>query len=167
MFTSLNVVELASFNIVFDKLECGWACQLEHCFWQAWTWLSWLAWTCMVVDRLVHACWNRDCSWLDERTELNNIVGTIMINQQPIIVAAWQSMLSGNDELTRLNSDVTTTVNLSFKSSFACSNTTPVDSPRCIQYYVEIWLNNTVILPILFYHVNRVVVELTGNPVYN
>ena len=24
-----------------------------------------------------------DCSWLDERTDLNNVVGTVMINQQP------------------------------------------------------------------------------------
>ena len=44
LLTSLNMVELASLN--------------------------------MVVDRLVHACWN--CSWLDERTDLNNVVGTIM-----------------------------------------------------------------------------------------
>ena len=30
-----------------------------------------------MVDRLiVHVCWNRDCSWLDERTNLNNVVGT-------------------------------------------------------------------------------------------
>ena len=30
-----------------------------------------------VVDRqIVHAYWNRDCSWLDERTNLNNVVGT-------------------------------------------------------------------------------------------
>ena len=37
----------------------------------------------MVVDRLVDACCRTDCSWFDERTDLNNVVGTIMINQQP------------------------------------------------------------------------------------
>ena len=58
---SLNMVELASLNMVE------------------------LASLNMVVDRLVHACWNRlfCCSWLNERIDLNNVVGAIMINQQP------------------------------------------------------------------------------------
>ena len=47
MLTGLNMVELASLN--------------------------------MVAERLVDAA----CSWLDERTDLNNVVGSIMINQQP------------------------------------------------------------------------------------
>ena len=50
----------------------------------------------MVVDKLVQCmtmlyddCMTmyddvgKDCSWLDERTDLNNVVGTIVINQQP------------------------------------------------------------------------------------
>ena len=51
-------------------------------------------------------------------------------------------MLLGKDEIhvTRLNSDVTTTMNLVVVSSWV--------------------LNNTVILPILFYHVNSVVTRL-------
>ena len=38
----------------------------------------------MVVERLV-ACMLEQTvqSWLDERTDLNNVVGTIMMNQQP------------------------------------------------------------------------------------
>ena len=33
--------------------------------------------------QLEHGCCiATECSWLDERTDLNNIVGTIMINQQ-------------------------------------------------------------------------------------
>ena len=37
-----------------------------------------------VVDRVVHVLHvGTDCSCLDERTDLNNVVGTIMINQQP------------------------------------------------------------------------------------
>ena len=53
---SLNMVELASLNMVVDRLEHG--C-LQGLFMHGGT----------------------DCSWLDERTDLNN-VGTIMINQQ-------------------------------------------------------------------------------------
>ena len=47
-----------------------------------------------------------DCLWPDERTDLNNVVRTIMINHQ-----RCSYMLLGNDEITRLNSDVTTTMN--------------------------------------------------------
>ena len=48
-------------------------------------------------------------------------------------------MLSGNDEITRLNRDDTTTMNLVVASSrvlhvLTCTGTTPVDSPSCIQY---------------------------------
>ena len=84
-----TLVELANLNIGWagqlehgrvGQLEHGWAGQLEH-------WLSWPTWTLVelaslntielaslntVVDRLVHACWNRLF-----------IVGTITINQQP------------------------------------------------------------------------------------
>ena len=49
--------------------------------WPAWTWLSWPAWTWLLTDLFMHV--GTDCSWLDERTDLNNVVGTIMINQQP------------------------------------------------------------------------------------
>ena len=49
--------------------------------WLAWTWLSWPAWTVLLTGLFMHV--GTDCSWLDERTDLNNVVGTIMINQQP------------------------------------------------------------------------------------
>ena len=66
----------------------------------------------MVVDRLVHVCWN--CSWLDERTDWN-VVGTIIHDKS----TAMFMLLSGKDEITllRLNSDVTTTMNLLVVSS--------------------------------------------------
>ena len=65
-----------------------------------------------------------DSLWLDERTELNNVVGTIMINQQHCSNMIEHYMLSGNDEITRFNSDVTTTMNLVVvsKSGFACAD---------------------------------------------
>ena len=39
---------------------------------------------CAVANVLLYSVTNvgTDCSWLDERTDLNNVVGTIMINQQ-------------------------------------------------------------------------------------
>ena len=54
------------------------------------------------------------------------------------------------------------------KSGFACSTArkTPIDSQSCIQY-VETWLNNTVILPTLFYHVNNVVTGLLSQQLCN
>ena len=48
--------------------------------WPAWTWLSWPAWTVLLTGLFVHV--GTDCSWLDERTDMNNVVGTIMMNQQ-------------------------------------------------------------------------------------
>ena len=84
LLTDLKMVELVSLNIVVDRHEHGWADQREHCFWQAWTWLSWPAWTVFliglnmvqlvslnsVVDRLVHACWNRVfMAWWTNRLE--------------------------------------------------------------------------------------------------
>ena len=45
------------------------------------------------------------CSWLDDGTDLNNVVGTIMINQEPC------------SYMIELNSDVTTTMNLVVVSS--------------------------------------------------
>ena len=38
-------------------------------------------WTVLLTGLFMHV--GTDCSWLDERTDLNNLVGTIMINQQP------------------------------------------------------------------------------------
>ena len=81
LLTGLNMVELASLNMVVDRLVHGWAGQLEHGCWQAWTWLSWPAWTWlltdlnMVVDRLEHGwagqlehgCW-KSCSRMLEQT---------------------------------------------------------------------------------------------------
>ena len=68
-------------------------------------------------------------------------------------------MLSDNDEITRLNSDVITTMNLVVVSSRVLHVITYANNPRRFAklytiMYVETGLNNTVILPILFYHVN-------------
>ena len=75
-----------------------------------------------------------DYSWLDERTDLDSLVGTIMINVHAMIehkrsVLRRQSrdsnrnMLSGNHKITKLNSDVTTTIlGCCIESGFACSN---------------------------------------------
>ena len=58
-----------------------------------------------------------DCSWLDERTDLNNVVGTIMMNQQPSSCMIEHAMLSENDEIIRLNSDILTSMKLVVVSS--------------------------------------------------
>ena len=59
----------------------------------------------MIVDLHV----GTDCSWLDERTNLNNVVGTIMINQQPC--SYMIEHVVRNQEL-----------GCCIKSGFACSN---------------------------------------------
>ena len=111
------------------------------------------------VDRLVRACWNRlFMAWWTNRFEQrcwkhHDRPTALSINDRKLLL--------GNDEITRLNSDVTTTMNLAVVLSrvlyvLTYTRTTPVDSPSCKQY-VETWLNNTVILPILFYHVNSAV----------
>ena len=112
--------------------------------WPAWTWLSWSAWTWLLTCLFMHA--KTDCSWLDERTDLNNVFGTIMMNQ-------WHAWYN-SDEITRLNSDVTTTMNLVVTSSrILHGGLTYANNPcrlaKLYIQYVETWLNNTVILPIL------------------
>ena len=89
LLTGFNMVELASLNSVVNRLEHGWAGQLERGCWQAWIWLSWPAWTVLltglnmvelaslnvVIDRLEHGwagqleqcCW-KACSWMLEQT---------------------------------------------------------------------------------------------------
>ena len=57
--------------------------QLVFACWQAWTWLSWPAWAVLLTGLFMFMHVGTDCSCLDERTDLNNVVGTIMINQQP------------------------------------------------------------------------------------
>ena len=88
--------------------------------WPAWTWLSWPAWTVLLTGLFVHVGTN--CSWLDERTDLNNVVGTIMTNQQPClymiehVVREWRN----NKIEQRCYNDHE--LGCCIKSGFACSN---------------------------------------------
>ena len=66
MLTGLNIVELASLNMV------GLA-SLNMVELDARTWL--------LTSLFMHV--GTYCSWLDERTYLNDVVRTIMIKQQP------------------------------------------------------------------------------------
>ena len=71
MLTGWNMVELVSLNSAVDRLEHGWAGQLEQCCWHAWTWLSWPAWTVLLTglnmvelhDQLEQCCWQA-WTWL-------------------------------------------------------------------------------------------------------
>ena len=153
------LVELASLNSIVNRLEHGWTGQLEQYCWQAWTWSSWPVWTWLLTGLFMHV--GTDCWWLDERTDLNNVVGTIMINQQPCSCMRT-CCHAGNDKITRLNSEVTTTMNtdLVVVSSRVSHLLTPIRkqtlSTRQTQgiQYVETWLNNTVILSILILSIN-------------
>ena len=53
-----------------------------------------------------------DYLWLDKQTDLNNVVGMIMINEQP---CSYCTLII--HEIRRLNSDLTTTMNLVVVSS--------------------------------------------------
>ena len=72
----LNMVELASLNMV----ELAILNMVELASWIAGTWLSWPATTVLLTGLFIHVGTN--CSWLDERTDLNNVVATVIINQQ-------------------------------------------------------------------------------------
>ena len=88
--------------------------------WSAWTWLNWPAWTVLLTGLFMHV--GTDCSWLDGRTDLNNVVGTIMINQQPClcmiehVVREWWN---NKIEQRCYNNHV---LGCCIKSDFACSN---------------------------------------------
>ena len=127
--------------MVVDRLEHGWAGQLEHGCWPA----------CSCI------------SWLGKRTEFNNVVGTIMINQQPCscmiehVIRQWWN----NKIEQRCYNDHE--LGCCIKSGFVCSITYAKNPCRFAKLYwqcVETWLNNAVILPIVFYHVKCVVTGL-------
>ena len=75
-WSKLNTLNTFSWNI---ELYIRKNAQLVFAWSQAWTWLSWPAWTVLLTGLNMHV--GTDCSWFDERTDLNNVVGTIMINQ--------------------------------------------------------------------------------------
>ena len=106
----------------------------------------------MVVNRLVHVCWNRLFM-----NGLNNVVGTIMINQWPCscmighVVREWW-----NNKIERWCYNNHELGCWTASSRVLDVLATPVNSTSCTQD-VETWLNNTVILKILFYHVNSAV----------
>ena len=114
--------------------------------WQAWTWLHELTSLNMVelaslnmvelaslnrvVDRFVHACWDRQlfmAAWWTNRLEQRC---SYMIEVEHVVREWWNNKTEqrcyNNHEL-----------GCCIKSGFACSN---------IYEYVETWLNNTVIL---------------------
>ena len=89
--------------------------QLVFACWKASTWLSWPAWTVLLTCMLEQSTWTHETS-THERTDLNNVVGTIMINQQPCSymieqVREWWKRCYNNHEL-----------GCCIKSDFAWSN---------------------------------------------
>ena len=132
MFAIIFMLTLHSTHVhVRKNAQLVFACS------QTWTWLSWPAWTVLltglntvelaswnsVVDRLVHACWNRLfmawwTNWLEQRCN-----GTIMINQQRCsymiehVVKEW--WLNNKIEQQCYNYHE---LRCCIKSSFACSN---------------------------------------------
>ena len=65
---------------VINEYEVNYIGQVEHCFTHVKT--SSLLTGLQVLLTGLFMPVGTDCSWLDERTDLNNVVGTIMINQQ-------------------------------------------------------------------------------------
>ena len=79
-----------------------------------WTWLTWTTWSGLLRGLFMLVV--TDCAWLNERTDLNNVVGTIMINNH--IHTSYRTCChAGDNEITRLRSDITTTMNLVVVSS--------------------------------------------------
>ena len=95
----------ACFCLHVDRLEHSWAGQLEHGCWQACP--------CNVGTY---------CSWLDERTDLNDVVRTIMINQQQcscMIEHAVREWWNNKIEQRCYNNHE---LGCCIKSGFSCSN---------------------------------------------
>ena len=102
--------------------------QLVFSCWQAWTWLSWPiltwlswpAWTVLLKGLFMNV--GSDYSWLDERTDLNSLDGTIMENQQPcscMIEHAVREWWNNKVEQRCYNNHE---LGCCIKSGFACSN---------------------------------------------
>ena len=92
-----------------------------------------------------------ECSWLNERTDLNDVVGTIMINQQlcscmieHVAVKEWWN--SKIEQRCYKIHERSCCIN----SGFACPHIREQSMwIRQVRIeFVETWLNNTVILPI-------------------
>ena len=97
-----------------------------------------------VVDRFVHAYWNRlFMAWwtsiLEQHCWNHHDKSTAMFMHDRTC------MLSGNDEITRLNSDVTTTMNLVVVSSWVLHVLTYVNNPcRFVKLYYNILCWNMI-----------------------
>ena len=94
--------------------------QLEHGCWQASTWLSWPAWTWLLTGLFMHV--GTDCSWLDERTDLNNVVGNHHDKSTAMFIhgrTCCQGMMSNSECYNNheLGCCITTTMNLVVVSS--------------------------------------------------
>ena len=138
------MVELARLNSVLDRLEHGWADQLEQCCWQAWTWLCWPAWTVLLTGLFMHV--GTDCSWLNEWTDLNNVVGTIMINQQRCFVHVCSNITIPVDSPS---CTVCITICWNMIEQY-CYFTNPV-SIMLKMLLQGCWVNNLVYMYILWY----------------
>ena len=104
-----------------DRLQGGWAGQLEHGCWQACS--------CM-LEQTDHGLMNKQ-TWttlLEPSRQMNSHVHT------------WLNMLSGNDEITKLNTDVTTTMYLAVVSSLVLHVLTYTNNPcRFTKLYTICW----------------------------
>ena len=65
----------------------------------------------MLTGLFIHVGSGKDYSWLDEQTDLNNILGTIMINQQPmscmiehVVREWWNNKIEQQFTVTTMNS---------------------------------------------------------------
>ena len=96
----LGYINTHSLFLPVGRLEHGWAGQLEQCCWQG------CSCSC-TLEQTVHVLMN-------EQTWTTLLEPSWSINSH---VHTWYNMLSGNDEITTLNSHVTTTMNLVVVSS--------------------------------------------------
>ena len=140
--------------------------QLVFSCWQAWTWLSWpiliwLSWPAWIV--LLKGLFmnvGSDYSWLDERTDLNSLVGTIMKNQQPCSCMIEHAVKEWWNNKVEQRCYHNHELGCCIKSGFACSNIREQWPLSIRQLYTICW--NMIeqycyFIPILFYHVNSVV----------
>ena len=150
-------------NDLQKPCTCVFAC------WQAWTWSSL---NMVQLVQLEHGCWQA-CSCMLEQTvhgqpRSQGLISGFMAwwtNRrcsymiEHVVREWWNNKIEqrcyNNHEL-----------GCCIKSGFACSNMR--EQPLSIRQTVTIcwktWLNNTAILPILFYHVNSAVTELLHEP---
>ena len=119
---SISPIQTLQFSLTIVILSYIHSKSTELIFacWQAWTYLSWPAWTWFLTGLIMYV--GTECSWLDERTDFNSIVGTNMINQRRCSYMIEHVVMEWRNHKIERQRCYNHELHCCIKSGFACSD---------------------------------------------